>query len=63
MAYRTPLSAQGRKLNPDEQRVVNATEKYFGRPLTEQEINLALEQARAIGEIGSGDEGPATPCR
>jgi hypothetical protein len=36
---------------PEEQEVISAIEKSRGRSLTEQEINFALEQARAIGEL------------
>jgi hypothetical protein len=35
--------------NPDEQAIINFLEKAWGRKMTEQEINLALEQARAVG--------------
>jgi hypothetical protein len=39
-----------KKLTPEEQKIIDL-EKYKGRKLTEQEINLSLEQARAIGEL------------
>ena len=31
--------------------IVDAPERTRGRPLTPEEINLSLEQARALGEI------------
>jgi hypothetical protein len=40
----TPLSA-------DEQKIIDFVEKGKGRKLTQQEINLSLEQARQIGEL------------
>jgi hypothetical protein len=39
------------KLTPEEQKIIDFVEKNKGRKLTEQEINLSLEQARAIGEL------------
>jgi hypothetical protein len=39
------------RLTPDEQGIVDFVERCSGRPLTPQEINLSLEQARAIGEL------------
>jgi hypothetical protein len=38
-------------MSPEEQEIVDLLEADYGRPLTEQEINLALEQARALGEL------------
>ena len=40
-----------RRLTSDEQRIIDLTEKRTGRTLTQQEINLSLEQARALGEL------------
>ena len=37
-------------LKPEEQKLIELLEKDCG-PLSEQEIRLALEQAKAIGEI------------
>ena len=38
-------------LSKDEQRIIDFCERVGGRKLTPQEVNLALEQARALGEI------------
>lgn len=38
-------------LSAEERAIINAIEEYEGRSLTEQEINLSLKQARAIGEL------------
>ncbi len=46
--HRYPCTAV---LTPDEQAIVTYLEKDRGRPLTEQEIHLSLEQARHIGEL------------
>jgi hypothetical protein len=35
----------------DEQQLVDRLEHLKGRPLTEAEVNLALEQARALGYL------------
>jgi hypothetical protein len=35
----------------EEQEIVAALERSRGRPLTPEEINLSLEQARHLGEI------------
>jgi hypothetical protein len=40
-----------KKYSPEEQEIIDYLEKSRGRPLTEQEINLSLAQARAIGEL------------
>lgn len=39
------------KLTAEERQLIEALEKSRGRPMTEQEINLALEQARALDQI------------
>jgi hypothetical protein len=39
------------ELQPDEKEIIAALERSYGRPLTEQEINLSLDQARAIGDL------------
>jgi len=36
---------------PEEQQFISQMERLEGRSLTEQEANLALEQARALGEL------------
>jgi hypothetical protein len=36
------------KRTPEEQQFLKQMERLQGRPLTEQEANLAIEQARAI---------------
>jgi hypothetical protein len=38
-------------MTPEEQALIDWLERYKGRKLTQQEINLALEQARQIGEL------------
>jgi hypothetical protein len=45
-----PSSSTTRRLSAKEQRIIDWIEED-GRKLTEQEINLSLEQARAIGEL------------
>jgi hypothetical protein len=40
-----------RRLSAAEQRIIAFVERGKGRKLTEQEIYLSLEQARAIGEL------------
>jgi hypothetical protein len=40
-----------RRLDADEQRIIDFIEKATGRTLTPQEINLSLDQARALGEL------------
>ena len=39
------------ELQPEETAIVSTLERSKGRDLTEQEINPALDQARAIGDI------------
>jgi hypothetical protein len=40
------------RLTPEEQRIIDFVERTNGgRKLTPQEINLSLEQARALGEL------------
>jgi hypothetical protein len=39
------------RLNAEEGEIVAALERSRGRPLTPEEINLSLEQARALGQI------------
>jgi hypothetical protein len=39
------------RLNAEGREIVAALERSYGRPLTPEEINLSLEQARALGEI------------
>jgi hypothetical protein len=36
------------RYSPAERRIIDLVAKNKGRPLTQQEVNLALEQARAI---------------
>jgi hypothetical protein len=38
-------------MTAEEREIVAALERSRGRPLTPEEINLSLEQARALGEI------------
>jgi hypothetical protein len=38
-------------LTPEERELIQWLEGDEGRKLTEQEVNLALEQARQIGEL------------
>jgi hypothetical protein len=44
---RKPLDAY----TPDEQTIIRWLERGKGRELTQQEVHLALGQARAIGEL------------
>jgi hypothetical protein len=37
--------------SPEEQEIIDMMERTEGRKLTEQEIHLSLEQARALGEL------------
>jgi hypothetical protein len=46
-----PPPPSSRKLTADELHVIDWMEQSKGRKLTEAEINLCLEQARAIGYI------------
>jgi hypothetical protein len=39
------------KLTPAEQEIVDAVAKTKGRELTPEEVHLALEQARHLGEL------------
>jgi hypothetical protein len=39
------------ELSPREQQLIDYLEKDEGRKLTQQEINLALRQAREIGHL------------
>ncbi len=38
-------------LKPKEHELIELLEEQHGRSLTDQEISLALEQAKAIGEL------------
>jgi hypothetical protein len=40
-----------RSRSAEEQAIIDLLERVRGRPLTEREINLSLEQARALGEL------------
>jgi hypothetical protein len=39
------------ELSPEERKIVRLLERDLGRKLTEQEQNLALQQARDIGDL------------
>jgi hypothetical protein len=39
------------KLDPEEKRLIELLEWSRGRELTQQEVNLALRQAREIGDL------------
>jgi len=39
------------RLTAEEQQLIALLEKDYGRPMTDQEIRLSLEQARPLGEI------------
>ena len=39
------------QLTEDEQDLIGTLERLKGRKLTQQEIDLALQQARALGEL------------
>ena len=43
--------AEKRQLTAEEADLIKTLERLEGRKLTEQEINLSLDQARAIGEL------------
>ena len=43
--------AEKRQLTADEADLIKTLERLEGRKPTEQEINLSLDQARAIGEL------------
>jgi hypothetical protein len=40
-----------RALSPEEQAIIDFVESDKGRRLNEYEINLVLDQARAVGEL------------
>ncbi len=40
-----------KNLSHEEREILESVERHFGRPLTEQEETLALDQARAFGEV------------
>jgi hypothetical protein len=40
-----------KRRSAEEQEIIDLMTKMEGRALTAQEINLALEQARALGEL------------
>ena len=48
---RPNVPAEKRRFTPAEQRIINIVARDLDRPLTEQEINLALAQAELIGEL------------
>jgi hypothetical protein len=39
------------KLTPEEQKIIDLLEWSKGRKLTQQEINLSLDQARHLGDL------------
>jgi len=45
------VTTQQAQFTEDELDVIKSVERTKGRALTEQEINLALAQARAIGDL------------
>jgi hypothetical protein len=49
-------------MTKEEREIIAALEKSRGRPLTETEIRLSLQQARTLGEISSlrRHQGPPT---
>lgn len=48
-----------RRLTPEEKAIIIQVEQYEGRVLTQKEINLALQQAREVGELPQiNGEGP-----
>jgi hypothetical protein len=45
--------------SPEEQELIDWLQKVEGRPLTQQQINLAIRQAREIGDLPQvNGEGP-----
>jgi hypothetical protein len=51
MKQTTTLQKQQAARPPEEVAVIEALERSRGRKLTEQEINLSLDQAKAIGDL------------
>jgi ribosome maturation protein Sdo1 len=47
----TTLEKRRAELSPDEKEIITAVEKDHQRPLTVQEIDWALEQARQVGML------------
>jgi hypothetical protein len=45
-------------MTTEEQEIVATLERSRGRPLTPEEINLSLEQARALGQIEEAEVMP-----
>jgi hypothetical protein len=50
-AFKQQKPQAKRRLSPAEKRIIAFVEQTSGRKLTEQEIYLSLEQARALGEL------------
>ena len=48
-------------LDESRQEFIRHMERMMGRPLTRQEINMAILQAEQIGDLWS--QGPALPVR
>jgi hypothetical protein len=47
----TTLQKRKAELSAEERKIIDLLEQGRDQPMTEQQINLALDQARAIGEL------------
>jgi hypothetical protein len=45
------VAAFKKRLTHEERKIIKMLERSYERELTEQEMHLSLEQARAIGEL------------
>ena len=50
-ASKKPRKSIADELPPEEAEIIRYMERCKGRPLTQQEVNLTLEQARQIGDL------------
>jgi hypothetical protein len=50
-SVRKPSPAPEAEYTPEEQKLIDLLERLEGRKLTQQEINLSLDQARNLGEL------------
>jgi hypothetical protein len=47
----TPGTSIRSRLTAAERQVIEAADSYKGSPLTDQEVALGIEQAKALGEL------------
>jgi hypothetical protein len=47
----TTMTGTRRPRTPEEQRLIDDLGSLFGKPLTVQEVNLAIDQARWLGDL------------